>query len=47
MNEYWSVTFIPISGQPPCGQIFFLIISRIICTCNTVIKSFLKSIIAF
>ena len=47
MKEYWSVTFIPVSGQPPGGQISFLIIPIIICTYNTVIKSFLKSIIIF
>ena len=33
--------------RPPGGQISFLKIPRIICTCKTVIKSFLKSILVF
>ena len=51
MKEYWSVTFIPVSGQPPGSASWWpnilLIIPRIICTCKTVIKSFLKSIKIF
>ena len=51
MKEYWSVAFIPVSGQPPGSASWwpniFLIIPRILGTCKTVIKSFLKSIVVF
>mgnify|MGYP006879300696 FL=1 len=38
---------VSLQDQPPGGQIFFLIIPRILGTCKTVIKSFLKSIVVF